>query len=51
MFTTKQYRAKAVEYGELVKTSIEPNQRRDFQKIEQSFTVLGAEVLEGTLTP
>jgi hypothetical protein len=40
MFTTKQYRAKAVEYGELVKTSIDPNQRRDFQKIEQSFTVL-----------
>ena len=40
MFTTKQYRVKAVEYGELVKTSIDPNQRRDFQKIEQSFTVL-----------
>ena len=40
MFTTKQYRAKAVENGELVKTSIDPNQRRDFQKIEQSFTVL-----------
>jgi len=37
---TKQYRAKAAEYGELVKTSIYPNQRRDFQKIEQSFTVL-----------
>jgi hypothetical protein len=40
MFTTKQYRAKAVEYGELVKTSIDPNQRRDFQKLEQRFTVL-----------
>jgi hypothetical protein len=39
MFTTKQYRAKAVEYGE-AKTSIDPDQRRDFQKIEQSFTVL-----------
>ena len=40
MFTTKRYRAKAVEYGELVKASIDPNQRRDFQKIEQSFSVL-----------
>lgn len=40
MFTTKQYRAKAVEYGELAKTSIDPNKRRDFQEIEQSFTVL-----------
>jgi hypothetical protein len=40
MFATKQYRAKAVEYGKLVKTSVDPNQRRDFQKIEQSFTML-----------
>jgi hypothetical protein len=40
MFTTKQYRAKAVEYGELAKTSIDPNKRRDFQEIEQSFTAL-----------
>jgi hypothetical protein len=40
MFTTKHYRAKAIEYGELAKTSIDPNQRRGFQKIEQSFTVL-----------
>lgn len=36
----EQYRAKAVEYGELVKTSTGPNQRREFQKLEQSFTVL-----------
>jgi hypothetical protein len=40
MFTPEQYRAKAVEYGELVKTSTGPNQRREFQKLEQSFTVL-----------
>ena len=39
MFTTKQYRAKAVEYGELVKTSTGPNQR-EFQQLEQRFTVL-----------
>ena len=40
MFTPKQYRAKALEYGALVKTSSTPNQRREFQKLEQSFTVL-----------
>jgi hypothetical protein len=40
MFTTKQYHAKAVEYGELVKTLIDPDQRHHFQKIEQSFNVL-----------
>ena len=40
MFTPEQYRAKAVEYGELAKTSTGPNQRREFQKLEQSFTAL-----------
>ena len=40
MFTPEQYRAKAAEYGELVKTSTGPNQRREFQKLEQSFTML-----------
>jgi len=40
MFTPRQYRAKADEYGELVKTSAGPNERREFQKLEQSFTVL-----------
>jgi hypothetical protein len=40
MFTPEQYRAKAVEYGELVKTSTGPSQRHEFQKLEQSFTVL-----------
>ncbi len=38
--TARQYRAKAVEFGELVKTSTAPDQRRDFKKLEQSFKML-----------
>ena len=40
MFTSKQYRAKAAEYIELVKTANNPNEVREFQKLEQSFTEL-----------
>jgi hypothetical protein len=40
MFTPKQYRTKAVEYGELGKISAGSNKRREFQKLEQSFTAL-----------
>jgi hypothetical protein len=40
MFRSKQYCAKAVEYGEVAKSSIGSNQRRDFQKLEQGLTVL-----------
>jgi hypothetical protein len=40
MFTPSQYRDKAVGYGDLVKTANGPNERREFQKLEQSFTVL-----------
>jgi len=40
MFTPRQYRDKAVGYGKLVKTANGPNERREFQKLEQSFTVL-----------
>ena len=40
MFTSKQYLAKAVEYGNLAKTLSGSNQRRDFQELEQRFTVL-----------
>jgi rubrerythrin len=40
MFTPKQYRAKAVEYGELGKIWAGSNKRREFQKLEQSFTAL-----------
>jgi hypothetical protein len=40
MFTPEQYRAKAAEYTELVKTARNPNEVREFQRLEQSFTVL-----------
>ncbi len=40
MFTPKQYRAKAVEYGEMVKTSTAPNEKREFRKLEGSFATL-----------
>ena len=40
MFTPKQYRAKAFEYGELVKTSTGPGQKRELKELEQSFTAL-----------
>lgn len=40
MFTPKQYRAKATEYTELAKTANSPNEVREFQKLERSFTVL-----------
>jgi len=40
MFTPKQYRAKAAEYGDLVKTSTGPNEKREFQELEKSYSVL-----------
>jgi hypothetical protein len=40
MFKHRQYRAKATEYGDLAKTSTGPDERRDFQKLEQRFAVL-----------
>jgi len=40
MFTPKQYRAKAAEYGELIKTTTIPDKAREFRKLEQSFTSL-----------
>jgi hypothetical protein len=40
MFKSRQYRTKAAEYGELVKSSTSPNERRDFQQLEQRFTTL-----------
>lgn len=40
MFTTKQYRAKAAEYTELVKTANGQGEVWEFQKLERSFTVL-----------
>jgi hypothetical protein len=38
--TPKQYRAKAAEYNELIKTANGPDEAREFHELEQSFTVL-----------
>src|SRR5271165_1853883 len=40
MFTLEQYRAKAAECGKLVKTSTGSNKKREFQRLEQSFSML-----------
>jgi hypothetical protein len=40
MFKSSQYRAKAAEYGDLVKSSTGSKQRRDLQKLEHRFTTL-----------
>jgi len=38
MFTPKQYRAKATEYAQLVKTTNVPEEAREFRKREQNYT-------------
>jgi len=40
MFRPTQYRAKATEFGDLAKSSTGSRQSRDFQKLEQRFTLL-----------
>ncbi len=40
MVTPTQFRAKAAEYTELVKGAKTPDEAREFQKLEQSFTTL-----------
>jgi len=40
MFKSQQYRAKATEYGELVKTLTSPRESREFQKLERRFASL-----------
>lgn len=40
MFKSRQHRAKAAEYGGLVKSSTSPNERCDLQQLEQRFTSL-----------
>ena len=40
MFKSQQYRAKATEFGELVKTSTSPEESREFQKLERRFASL-----------
>lgn len=40
MFAPQQYRAKAAEYTDLVKTASNPTEVLEFQTLERSFTVL-----------
>jgi hypothetical protein len=40
LFTSKQYLAKAVEYGDLAKTSVGSTKREEFQELEGRFSVL-----------
>ena len=40
MFTPEQYREKAAEYSELAKQANAPNEAREYQKLEQSLTML-----------
>ncbi len=40
MFIVEQYRAKALEYGDLVKTSADANERLEYQKLQRRFVEL-----------
>ena len=40
MFTAEQYRAKAIEYSNLVGTANGPNEVSEFQRLERSFAEL-----------
>ena len=40
MFTTKQYRDKAAEYKRLTATATTPDEKREYQNLEQRFTTL-----------
>jgi hypothetical protein len=40
LFTSKQYLARAVEYGDLAKTSIGSTKRQEFLELEGRFSVL-----------
>jgi hypothetical protein len=40
LFTSKQYLAKAVAYGDLAKTSVGSAKRQEFQALEARFSVL-----------
>jgi len=40
MFTPERYRAKAAEYAALAKTANSPEEKREFQQRERSFTAL-----------
>ena len=40
MFTSEQYRAKALEYGYLLRSSANDNEKREYQKLQQRFAEL-----------
>ena len=40
LFTSKQYLAKAVEYGDLARTPVNSTKRQEFQELEGRFSVL-----------
>ena len=40
MFTSEQYRAKAIEYSESLKTSTDPHERRVYQELRRHFAEL-----------
>jgi hypothetical protein len=40
VFKSQQYRAKAAEYGELVKSSTGSDERREFQELQERFALL-----------
>jgi hypothetical protein len=40
MFTVQQYRAEAIKYAKLVRTANGPNEVREFERLERSFTEL-----------
>jgi hypothetical protein len=40
MFNAEQYRAKALEYGNLVETSADADEKREYQKLQQKFAEL-----------
>jgi hypothetical protein len=40
MFTVEQYRARAIEYANLLKTAKSADEARDFQGLERSFNLL-----------
>ena len=40
MFTLQQFRTKAAEYSQLVKTASSPGEAREYRELERSFSVL-----------
>jgi hypothetical protein len=40
MFTVQQYRAEAIKYAKLVRTANDPNEVREFERLERSLTEL-----------